>query len=224
MWAHVGKKCFYCSICYSVFPQRENLATHLEQLHKLNQAGRFEAVIDSVIDAATLDQTKNDQNISVHEEKQQFQCEVCELPFLTQQRLDIHISTVHVKTKVIETNISPSDQIDAQNFDANAMNRMKKIRLEKDNCEENLSIKEISERIGSSINIQSEEVEMVSENYFDEKTQNSRSDVNLNPELMQKIDEEPQDCENNFEIDEFQLAKNCIDFQPIVLLSRLDFF
>jgi hypothetical protein len=31
------------------------------------------------------------------------------------------------------------------------MNRMKKIRLEKDNSEENFSIKEISERIGSSI-------------------------------------------------------------------------
>ena len=46
------------------------------------------------------------------------------------------------------------------------MNRMKKIRLEKDNSEENLSIKEISERIGSSNNIKSEEVEMVSESYF----------------------------------------------------------
>jgi hypothetical protein len=179
-------------------------------------------MVDSVIDAATLNQTKNDQNISVHEEKQQFQCEVCELPFLTKQRLDIHISTVHVKTKVIETNISPSDQIDAQNFDGNAVNRMKKIRLEKDNSEENLSIKEISERIGSSINIQSEEVEMVSENYFDEKSQNFRSDVNLNSELRQKIDQEPQDCKSNFEIDEFQLAKDCIDFQPIVLLLKLD--
>ena len=222
MLSHVGKKCFYCSICYSVFPQRQNLDTHLEQLHKLNQAGRLDAMVDSVIDAATLNQTKNDQNISVHEEKQQFQCEVCELPFLTKQRLDIHISTVHVKTKVIETNISPSDQIDAQNFDGNAVNRMKKIRLEKDNSEENLSIKEISERIGSSINIQSEEVEMVSENYFDEKSQNFRSDVNLNSELRQKIDQEPQDCKSNFEIDEFQLAKDCIDFQPIVLLSKLD--
>ena len=297
MWAHVGKKCVYCSICYSVFPQRPNLATHLEQQHKVSQA-KLDAMIDSEMDADTLNQTKSDQNISVQEEKQQLQCEICELPFLTKQRLDIHVSTVHVKTKVIETNISPSDQIEAQNFDADAMNRMKKIRLEKDNSEENLSIKEISERIGSSNNIQSEEVEMVSESYFEEKNQNSRTDVSLNPELRQtndqephanamnrmkkirlekdnseenlsikeiserigssidiqseevemvskkryfdektqtfrskvnfntelgqKIDQEQQDCESNFEIDEFQLAKACIDFQPIVLLSKLD--
>ena len=220
MWAHVGKKCVYCSICYSVFPQRPNLATHLEQQHKVSQA-KLDAMIDSEMDADTLNQTKSDQNISVQEEKQQLQCEICELPFLTKQRLDIHVSTVHVKTKVIETNISPSDQIEAQNFDADAMNRMKKIRLEKDNSEENLSIQEISE--SSSINVQSDEVEMVSKKrYFDEKTQTFRSKVNFNTELGQKIDQEPQDCESNFEIDEFQLAKACIDFQPIVLLSKLD--
>jgi hypothetical protein len=44
----------------------------------------------------------------------------------------------------------------------------------------------------------------------------------LNPELRQQINQEPQDCDSNFEIDEFQLAKACIDFQPIVLLSKLD--
>ena len=71
--------------------------------------------------------------------------------------------------------------------------------------------------------IQSDEVEMVSKKrYFHEKTQTSRSDVNINPELRQQINQEPQDCESNFEIDEFQLAKACIDFQPIVLLSKLD--
>ena len=48
------------------------------------------------------------------------------------------------------------------------------------------------------------------------------SDVNIKPELRQQINQEPQDCDSNFEIDEFQLAKACIDFQPIVLLSKLD--
>ena len=60
-------------------------------------------------------------------------------------------------------------------------------------------------------------------------------DVNDFDDKIQMDYQKPQDCESNFEIDEpsvtkgffreltwYELAKDCIDFQPIVLLSKID--
>ena len=60
-------------------------------------------------------------------------------------------------------------------------------------------------------------------------------DVNDFDDKIQMDYQKPQDCESSFEIDEpsntkgfgceltwYELAKDCIDFQPIVLLSKID--
>ena len=84
---------FDCGICKLSLSSKKQLNTHIYTVHIKTDS-------EDMDNQSGAPKVKN-QIERVDEEKNQFDCGICELPFSTMQRLNTHIYTVHVKTEIL---------------------------------------------------------------------------------------------------------------------------